>query len=169
MAKNTLIPQREFPNLERVLTEYGQRAEAYYREELISKKKNASFTLLDSVRYQIDFNDQRYEVSLNLEDYWKWIESGRRPGKFPPLGQIETWIKLKPILPSPMKNGKLPTTKQLAYLIGRKIATKGIDPTPVMGDALARLNSEMEEAINSAIEQDVESIMTNIVGMWHTN
>ena len=48
MAKNTLIPQREFPNLERVLTEYGQKAEAYYRDELISKKKNASFTLLDS-------------------------------------------------------------------------------------------------------------------------
>lgn len=169
MAKNTLIPQREFPNLERVLTEYGQKAEAYYRDELISKKKNASFTLLDSVKYQIDFNDQRYEVSLNLEDYWKWIENGRGAGKFPPLGSIEKWIKLKPILPSPMKNGKLPTTKQLAYLIGRKIATKGIDPTPVMGDALARLNSEMEEAIDRAIEQDVESIMTNIVGMWHTN
>lgn len=164
MEENTLT---QFPNLMRVLHEYGKRAEAYYRDELIKKGKNASFTLLDSVHYQVQHDGRNFEVSLNLEDYWKYIESGRKPGSFPPPSAILSWIKVKPIVPKVDSNGKLPTQKQLAYLIGRKIATEGIEPTPVMKDALTKLNAEMEEAINKAIDQDIESIMTNIVYMLH--
>lgn len=163
MAKNTLNTGTPFPNLLRVLEEYGQRAEAYYRDELIAKGKNASHTLLDSVHYEVRYDDRAFEVSLNLEDYWKYIESGRKPGSFPPVDAIRRWIQVKPIVPKRDSNGRLPSTNQLTYLIGRKIATKGIKPVPVLKDALARLNAEMEVAIDRAIEQDITTEMTNLV------
>lgn len=168
MEKNTLT-LGDFPNLARVLQEYGQKAEAYYRDELIKKGKNASFTLLDSVHYQVQHDGRNFEVSLNLEDYWKYIENGRKPGSFPPVDAIRRWIQVKPIVPRRDDKGRLPTTNQLAYLIGRKIATEGIEPTPVMKDALTRLNAEMEQAIDKAIESDIDSIMTTILYMLHTN
>ena len=61
---------------------------------------------------------------MSFADYWKWAEYGRKPGKFPPIEKIKEWIKVKPILPRPT-DGKLPTENQLAFLIARKIATKG--------------------------------------------
>lgn len=163
MAKNTLNTGILFPNLMRVLEEYGQKAEAYYRDELIAKGKNASYALLDSVHYELTYDGRSFEVSLNLEDYWKYIESGRRPGSFPPVDAIRRWIQVKPIVPKRDSNGRLPTQNQLAFLIGRKIATEGIEPVPVMKDALTRLNAEMEQAIDRAIEQDITTEMTNLV------
>lgn len=59
-----------------------------------------------------------------MEDYFKWAENGRGPGKFPPIEKIKEWIRIKPVLPRQI-NSKLPTENQLAYLISRKIALEG--------------------------------------------
>ena len=47
---------------------------------------------------------------------------GRKPGKFPPLDDIISWIRAKKIKPE----GKT-TERQLAFLFARKIAQKGTD------------------------------------------
>lgn len=53
-------------------------------------------------------------------DYIKYQVTGRGPGKFPPLENIEAWIM--------QKNLKLDIPERsLAFLIGRKIATYGTD------------------------------------------
>jgi hypothetical protein len=57
-------------------------------------------------------------------NYTYYMINGRKPGKFPPINAIEQWIKDKNIKPS----GDI-TEKQLAFLIARKIAVKGIRPT----------------------------------------
>jgi hypothetical protein len=45
-----------------------------------------------------------------LPEYWKYVEDGRKSGKYPPLETIKKWIEVKPVLPRPLANGKLPTT-----------------------------------------------------------
>jgi len=50
---------------------------------------------------------------------------GRKPGRFPPLKDIEQWIADRNIVPRPDKNGKSISTKSLAFLIGRSIRDKG--------------------------------------------
>lgn len=72
------------------------------------------------------------------ERYYKFVEDGRRPGKFPPMKAIILWVrrKLKPhVLARSIKTRRI--TKQLrgdaqlsalervSFLVARKIAEKG--------------------------------------------
>ena len=72
-----------------------------------------------------EYNGNLFELHFNLPDYWQYAENGRRPGKFPPPDAILKWIQVKRLLPRPGRDGKLPSTNQLVYLISRKIALQG--------------------------------------------
>ena len=85
------------------------------------------------------------------------MEKGKRAGgKFPPVSAIERWIEVKPVLPRPMSNGKLPTNKQLAYLIGRKIAIEGISPKPLLQRSVDDVWNNMREFISEALAKDLQ-------------
>ena len=97
-----------------------------YKNKLVDNNINASNTLHDNASTVIEVNGLTLSVSFNLEDYWKYVEYGTRgyPRKRPPIDAIEQWIKVKPIIPDPI-NGKIPSTRQLAFLISRKIGMEG--------------------------------------------
>lgn len=92
---------------------------------------NASGKLSDSLKYTIKFNGKIFSVSLRAESYLKYLEHGTKP-HWPPVDAIREWIRVKPVLPRPLPNGKLPTREQLAFLIGRKISKYGTRPTHVL-------------------------------------
>lgn len=96
-----------------------------YRLQLDKDGINASGNLSNNIKSIVEFNDTRLIISLELEDYWKFVEYGRGPGKMPPIDVIEQWIKIKPVIPEPI-NGRVPDTRQLAFLIARKIGRDGI-------------------------------------------
>lgn len=152
-----------FPNLERVLQEYGLEVQDKYKERLLTDDKKASGGLLDSVRYIYTNSGRKYEISLNLAYYWRYVEYGRRPGKFPPPDKILEWIRIKPVLPRPNANGKLPTEKQLAYLIGRKIAREGIEAGNQLQETLEDINNRYLVRIYEAIDKDIEGIAVVIL------
>ena len=154
----------EWTHLEEVLERYGNEVAEGYKENLQSKDINASGDLAQSVQYRIERNGSAYEVSLQLADYWKWIEKGRRPGKMPPLGAIEKWIKVKPVIPKPY-NGKLPTEKQLAFLIGRKIALEGTEARHPLRDTLEDKNQEFLLQIEKAFMEDLEAQVDEVLVM----
>lgn len=145
-------------NLTTVLEEYAVELRNLYQDNLIAEDKIATGELLNNVDYVIEKDDRCIEVSLKLEDYYKYIEYGRQPGKFPPPDKIKEWIMVKPILPTPYR-GKLPTPDQLAYLIGRKIALEGIEPTPVLERSIQSVNTKFEERIMDAIDKDVNNMI----------
>lgn len=95
-----------------------------YRLQLDKDGINASGNLSNNIKSIVEFNDTRLIISLELEDYWKYVEYGRGPGKMPPIDAIEQWIKIKPVIPE-ARNGKIPDTRQLAFLIARKIGRDG--------------------------------------------
>lgn len=155
----------EFKHLETVLMEYGERVKETYRGYLQSEGVNASGSLSDTISVQVDINKTSYEVSLNLNEYWKWIEGGRPPTKNSGNGELRRailqWIKVKPVIPTPF-NGKLPTEEQLAYLISRKIHTLGYE-----GKGLLRKAQDDNEdfilniqyALLEDVAEDIEKIM----------
>ena len=51
-------------------------------------------------------------------------------------------------------NGKLPTEKQLAYLIGRKISEEGTEGTHDLANAQETIRREFENKIQEAIKAD---------------
>lgn len=142
----------EWTHLKEVLNRYGELLCTKYK----SYVPEATGKLVQSVSYEIQDGDSSYTVGLNLEEYWKYVEKGRGAGKFPPLDKIQQWIQTKPVLPRPLKNGKLPTEKQLAYLIGRKIAEEGTEGKNILSRAVDEVNNEMLMSIKMAILEDIK-------------
>ena len=142
-------------NLQKVLGEYGEALRNEYQDNLIRDNKIASGKLLNSVEYEVQFDERAIWLQFRLEDYYKWVENGRGPGKFPPPDKILEWIRIKPVIPD-NRTGKLPTEQQLSFLIGRKIAEEGIKPGNQLHKAIETEYENWEERIDEAIALDVE-------------
>ena len=171
MAQDTLI---SFENLQKALEEYGKEAKAQYQKNLLemryTKGKNpvltnriASGELYNSVQSLVIVNGQRYSVVLSLADYWKYIENGRPAGKFPPTSKILEWITVKPVIPRPDDYGRIPTPKQLAFLIGRKIANDGSEGSHELKNANDSTLQKWQDRIVNALALDVSSYLQKIV------
>ena len=69
--------------------------------------------------------------------YWPIIEQGRRAGSFPPVDAIRLWVKRK------LGINEERQMKQVAYLVGRKIARLGIPGKFVFRNAERKLRGQI--------------------------
>lgn len=76
---------------------------------------NTTGQMADSLGYNWDGSSL---VIYSTEKYFTVLETGRKPGKQPPLDPILSWIKAKSISTDI-------SDKSLAYLIARKIGKEG--------------------------------------------
>ncbi len=150
MAKTNIHFDIDWQSLRKVLMEYGEYFIQQARNDLGNNHSYASGKLGDTMKTDVQIYDDHYEVNIILQDYWEYVDNGRKPGKFPPPNKIKKWIQIKPV-----PRGKLPTVDQLAFLIGRKIATKGIDPAPFFKKNIRPTYEHFKEAIALAIDEDV--------------
>lgn len=139
-----------------VLKEYAIELRNTLQDSYITDDRIATGDLLNSVEYIIEKDDRQIEVSLQLEEWWKYVEEDTKP-HFPPPDAMLNYIKAKPILPKPDNNGKLPTPNQLAYLIGRKISEVGTTGTHNVRDTVRLINERYEEKIGQAISEDINN------------
>lgn len=142
----------------RILQEYGEQIINSYRRKLYEGGSNASGLLGNSLSTIVDADDGIYEVSLNIQDYWKYLEYGRLPGSFPNIDAIRKWIQVKPVIPTVKNDGKLPTLNQLTFLISRKIAEEGIEPRYYLTNILDELDlTPLEEGITRSLTQQFDN------------
>ena len=146
-----------------VLQQYGDYFIQLAREDLQANNTNASYTLSDTMRTIVNIFDDRMEVDIELQDYWYYVEHGRRPGKFPPVNKIKEWIRVKPVTPYADSKGRMPTVDQLAFLIGRKIATEGTDPQPFFEKNKKITNDHFKDIIAQAIDADIADYIERAV------
>lgn len=139
-----------------VLKEYAIELRNTLQDSYITDDRIATGDLLNSVEYIIEKDDRQIEVSLQLKEWWKYVEEDTKP-HFPPPDAMLNYIKAKPILPKPDRNGKLPTPNQLAYLIGRKISEVGTTGTHNVRDTVRLMNERYEEKIGQAISEDINN------------
>ena len=139
-----------------VLKEYAIELRNTLQDSYITDDRIATGDLLNSVEYIIEKDDRQIEVSLQLKEWWKYVEEDTKP-HFPPPDAMLNYIKAKPILPKPDRNGKLPTPNQLAYLIGRKISEVGTTGTHNVRDTVRLINERYEEKIGKAISEDINN------------
>lgn len=128
------------------------------KNKLKANDSYASGDLANSIRGIVKQNGKYIVISIQLEDYWQFVENGRKAGKYPPISEIRKWISVKPILPRPLKSGKLPTDNQLAYLICRKISKVGtkakpfLKPTITDFDLVGKIYDEVTNLLNKQLE-----------------
>lgn len=127
------------------------------KNRLTANDSSASGNLAKSIKGVVKQNGMYVVISISLEDYWKYVENGTKP-HWPPISVIKRWISVKPVLPRPLKSGKLPTDNQLAYLIGRKISKVGtkakpfLKPTITDFDLVGKIYDEVTNLLNKQLE-----------------
>ena len=150
-----------FNNLQQVLDDFTKDVAETYRGLLLSDGKNATGELISSIKPMTpSLVNGTFECSLSLAPHWKYVENGRRPGKFPPIENILEWVKAKPQLVRPNRlDRKELAPKQLAFLVARKIATKGIQPGNQLEEAMDIVYARWKDRIDAAITADIETIL----------
>ena len=172
---NNLI---NFDELNAVLADYAKEAEEIYKYQISLGGKNASRNLVNTIKSNVVVGENAYEVTLTLQEYWKYIEGGRKgktsspPGAkykaaFPPVDAILNWILVKPVLPRPSADGKMEKLrpKSLAYLIGRKIKEEGIEPHPALKTTQEELMKMYRERLSAALGHDVSAYIAKVVAV----
>ena len=155
-----------FRRVEKVLNDFAELMLDGYRERLETDGINASGSLSNTLSVNVEHNGVLYEVSFNINKYWRWLEEGRQPTKNDGNGELRRnilqWIRQKPVLPKPF-NGKLPTEEQLAYLISRKIHREGYEGKEPLKKTFEEvedmLKEDLENAFADDIAEDIEKIM----------
>ena len=135
------------------------------------KMSNAGYDLngeLMKFTWVTEYNGNLFELYFLLPDYWQYAENGRRPGKFPPPDAILKWIQFKRLVPNPGRNGKIPDTRQLVYLISRKIALQGTEGKHLFEKTLDdpnldNLADNLVELITSQFEEEIEKEIQKII------
>lgn len=143
----------------RQLQPFADKILTLYRQALQNKGIDASGTLGQTASSTIEIDGTKLIISLNLEPYWKYVEYGRRAGKMPPIDAIARWITIKPIVPNPI-NGRVPDTRQLAFLIARKIGRDGIEGRKpitemVYSDTVETMLNDIKSAIVGQLKEQL--------------
>ena len=121
---------------------------------------SATGTLANNIRSVIKYDGKYFTLDLDTVDYFKYANDGRKAGKFPPLEDIKRWIRVKSILPTPIK-GKLPTENQLAYLIGRKIALRGTQGSHLLEKTEGSF--QIERKVINALYDEIDKVIDKII------
>ena len=124
--------------------------------EIATKDNTKHYELSNNIKFNLQVNDTVFEIEFQAPSYWKYSNYGRSPGKFPPFDKIEDWIIRRKITPYPTKSGKIPTRKQLTYLISRKIAREGFKGSGFLEKSLSEQQDYWEDRIKEAISEDIE-------------
>lgn len=89
------------------------------------KDRNASRRFVNSIKQRVEEQGDTINGQVTALEYFKWMDQGRGPGKFPPRQTIEDWIRVKNIKPFTDKKGRPIPIKSQAFLISRKMANEG--------------------------------------------
>ena len=159
------------PNEQILLRTFAEQTKADIQHAIKTKRitkfgaVNSSGRLHDSV--EIIYTDNGFKILAN--GYIENLIWGRRPGSFPPIAPIESWIAEKPISSST-------PTKSLAYAIATKMSKEGNmvwrthkgQNSGLLEDALAqgKFDAFVESFASKVVDEAADNIVQsfNILG-----
>ena len=148
------------------VTEVCNQIADIYRKKMDAADYNKQGELYN-FKWTTEWKENLFEVYFDLPSYFHFTENGRRPGKFPPPDAILKWVQFKRLVPRPGRDGKVPSTNQLVYLISRKIATKGTEGKHLFEKTLDdpnldNLANKLVELITAEFEKEIEKYIESI-------
>ena len=108
---------------------------------LIQEGKVSSGRLLNSLSYNTIQTIEGWTIEILAEKYLEFVDKGRKPGKMPPIGDIQKWVIQKPV----KFVGK--TDSQTAFIIAKSIGRRGIVPTNIIQKSIDKVLSNIENII----------------------
>lgn len=153
----------DLTNVRQVLEDFAKDMKENYKEHLEwHNRMTQERKLIDSVETEVVVGDRSFRVEMELNEYWKYVENDTKP-HFPPPSAILKWVQIKPVIPRPFDNGKIPTPQQLAFLIGRKIAREGTEGSHDYEKTFEGVYAWYEEKIAEALAKDMTKVIKRLV------
>ena len=160
----------DFTELAKVLEDLAADIRENYKEHLRFNDRYTergvpsgySERLIDSVKTRVVAGDRAWEITMTLNDYWKWVEDDTRP-HFPPVSKMLEWVEIKPVIPRPDSRGRIPSPRSLAFLIGRSIAKYGTKGSHDLEKTKDGVIPWYRERIAAALGRDMENYIRKIV------
>jgi hypothetical protein len=133
----------------RIIQNWGNELIKQLQNNLLKNKSNASSSLSQSITPEITQPATGYNLSIMMQDYWFYVENGRKPTQGGGSGElyknIYEWIQNKRdlqvnvISKSP---DRIAATKSLAYVITRKIHREGTKARPFVSPGLKQVTTQ---------------------------
>jgi hypothetical protein len=127
--------------------------------------KVASGKLRDSIQVQVKkVNENETVIQVLAEEYSKWVQSGRLPGKKGvPITAIENWIKSRG-LQGRNKKGQFIKRRSFAFAIQNNIKKFGIRPSNFLDVALETIGNDprIMELIGDEAYDDLINLIEGI-------
>ena len=155
------------------LDAFGKELKRQSRANLTRNKKNASRSLYESINYETVQHKNSFEFSFNMLPYGDFVDKGvsgtkrkfdtpySYTNKMPPRDPILDWIKGKNIF---LRNEKGQFKKggqnTLAFLIQRKIFTKGMKPTHFYSKPFERLFKRLPDEVVKSYALDMQEFIS---------
>lgn len=159
----------DFENLNRVLEQFGYEFKQQLRDKIVAENAVASGELLNSIDCRVEIEDDCFVVYLYHADYFHYVNENTEP-HWPPYDstektfpQIEKWVMDKPLQPYPDSRGKLPTIKQVTFLVARKISEEGTQGHYFFESTLNGLMEKYYPMIVDAIYKDIEKDLEGLI------
>lgn len=135
-----------------IIEEIAETLVTYIKLSLLDAAPNlAPSRLFKSIDYEVSGED----VNLIMNEYWRYVENGRGPGKPPPMMAILEWIQRYKIK---SRDGLSDT--QLAFAIANAIARRGIRPRPFLqqgiNEGLIAAEPLIDRYINNRLNEAFE-------------
>lgn len=155
-----------FSQVAAVLEDLAHDIEEGYKGTLLADGHHTTLgsemTLLQSVKTRVVADGRIFEVTMDLNDYWKYLEYGTRP-HWPPREAILNWVRIKPVLPRPNELGRTPTENQLAYLISRKIAKEGTQASHGLERTKDAVIGAYRDKLAKALGHDISDYIAKVM------
>ena len=152
----------DLTELHQVLQDYANDIRERYKDVIANNGHIASHDLVNSIKTEVVVGEQAYEVTMTLADYWKYVENDTPP-HWPPVNKILEWVQIKPVIPRPDANGRIPSPQSLAFLIGRAISKYGTKGSHDLENVKEGVIPFYREKIAIALGHDIENYIRKIV------
>lgn len=164
-------------NLEEILKEFGERVTKLAKINIGAtrtvkdykgrpRKRRIEFTgkLRKSLNYKVDVFTNSIGFYIEMEDYGKDIDQGKKAGGMPDsIPKLETWIKNKPVRLRTAQGQFIKQTPSMVKSFAESIAYKhqkyGTQPTNFLTEPFTREFKNLPEEMLEAFGLDVESFL----------
>lgn len=116
---------------------------------LETKNKIASGRLIKSIDAVVSGKTGENFIKLIGEDYWYFVDQGRKPGKGVPIKNLLSWMDLRGI------------DKKYSYAINNKIKKEGIKGIYFLEQAVNEVYEEFRKEITTLYPEQLEEELNN--------
>ena len=138
---------------------FGQKPKKGVRD---MKKKTGN--LYNSIN--VSFDPETNRIKVNMLEYWKYVNDGRKPGQYVPLEPLVKWIKTKGLnRDAKGRYKKIGSYRGLASILSKSIQKFGIQPTNFYDDSFDVFVEEFNRPDGPAAElgMDLQQFLINII------